>query len=191
MTSRMTRTLWRSRVATTALVVTTALAAGQTVSLAAPRAASRAAPVTYYVSSGAGNDQSDGTTSTTAWKSLSKVNQTVLDPGAGDGASPTLYGGSNHWSATGGNTAKVAFSGTKITYFSSADDNEGIVAVSVDGGAETLVDLYSVNRAGNVPVWSSPTLSAGSHVLTVRVTGTANAAASAAFVVVDRFDVIA
>ena len=101
-----------------------------------------------------------------------------------DGAG--LFNGTNSYSNTTGNTTSVAFSGTSVSYFAVKAPNHGIVGVSVDGGSETLVDLYASERAGNQLVWTSPTLSAGNHTLTIRVTGTQNASSSGTYGVIDR-----
>ena len=67
--------------------------------------------------------------------------------------------------------------------------NHGIAAVSVDGGAETLVDEYSATRVGDVSVWTSPRLTSGTHTIRVRVTGTKQSAATNDWVTIDRFEI--
>lgn len=116
-----------------------------------------------------------------AWGSCSPCN--------GDPASPALYNQSNHWSNGTNNTAVLAFTGTQVRLFAVTDTNGGIAAVSVDGGAETPVDLYGSSRVGNSPVWASPTLSPGSHTVAVRVTGTKNPSATNSYVCLDRVDI--
>jgi len=110
-------------------------------------------------------------------------------PCGGDPAAPPLWSGSNSWSKTSGNSASIAFTGTQASLYAVKDTNEGIANVSIDGGTQTSVDLYSPLRKGNTIVWTSPTLSAGSHVLTVSVTGTKNSSASDTFVALDRFTI--
>ena len=97
-----------------------------------------------------------------------------------------LFNGTNSYSSTTGDTATIAFSGTSIQYFAVKAPNHGIVGVSIDGGAETQVDLYAAIRAGDQLVWTSPTLSAGNHTLTIRVTGAKNASSTGAYGVIDR-----
>ncbi len=66
--------------------------------------------------------------------------------------------------------------------------HHGIAAVSVDGGAETMVDLYRATRAEQQAGYVSPVLAAGSHTVRVRVTGTRSAAATGTVVNADRID---
>jgi hypothetical protein len=70
------------------------------------------------------------------------------------------------------------------------DTLHGIGAVSIDGGAETNIDFYSINRAGDVLLWTSPVLTAGYHVFKLRVTGTNNPSSTNYYVVPDRVDIV-
>ncbi|MCX4744719.1 RICIN domain-containing protein [Kitasatospora sp. NBC_01287] len=67
--------------------------------------------------------------------------------------------------------------------------DHGIAAVSIDGGAETLVDEYSATRTGDVPVWTSPRLTSGTHTSRVCVTGAQQPSATHDRVTIDRFEV--
>jgi beta-glucanase (GH16 family) len=100
------------------------------------------------------------------------------------------FSGDNHYSNTAGDTATFQFSGTVGKLYTSKAPNNGIAAVSIDGGAETNVDLYNASPMANVLMYRSPTLNAGTHTLRVRVTAQKNASSSAAFVSVDRVAVI-
>ena len=99
------------------------------------------------------------------------------------------YDGTNSYDATAGDYAAMTFNGTQIAYYAVTDSKHGIAAVSIDGGPETLVDLYSPNRTGDVPVWRSPVLAAGTHTLKIRVTGTKNAASSYHWITIDRAEI--
>ena len=99
------------------------------------------------------------------------------------------FQGTNSYSKAAGDTARFPFTGTRISYHAIKGPNHGKVAVSVDGGPETEVDLYSAGRTPDVLVYQSPVVTEGSHQLTVRVTGTKNAAASDVYGTVDRVDV--
>ena len=96
----------------------------------------------------------------------------------------------NHWSSVANAYYQVPFNGTQVKWYGGKASSHGIAAVSVDGGAETLVDTYSAARTDGVPLWSSPVLSAGNHTLKVRATGQKNASSSNTFVTADRVDVI-
>jgi hypothetical protein len=52
---------------------------------------------TYYVSNSTGNDTQNGTTSSSAWKTLSKVNSFAFQPG--DTVTPNIFG-IRDWSAS-------------------------------------------------------------------------------------------
>ncbi|MDR7295759.1 lysophospholipase L1-like esterase [Pelomonas aquatica] len=100
------------------------------------------------------------------------------------------YLNDNHWSSVPNAYYQVPFTGTQVKLYGGQAPAHGIAAVSIDGGAETLVDAYSATRKDDVLLWSSPVLSAGSHTLKVRTTGAKNASATGTYVVGDRVDVI-
>ena len=110
-------------------------------------------------------------------------------PCFGSQGTPATFGSSNHWIGATGATATLSFTGTQASYSVVKDTNEGRVGVSVDGGTEVVIDLYSVSRIGNLSVYTTPLLPAGAHTLTVRVLGTKSPAATDTLGVVDRFDV--
>jgi uncharacterized protein YjdB len=88
------------------------------------------------------------------------------------------------FSNTTSNTVTLQFSGNKVELYTSKASHHGIAAVSIDGGPETFVDLYSANRQNYVSVYNS-VLVDGTHTIKIRVTGTKNSAATATYVVVD------
>jgi O-glycosyl hydrolase len=100
-----------------------------------------------------------------------------------------LYGKSNSWDATTGDTVTVAFTGTRIAFYGVVDPQHGIGAVSVDGGTEATVDFYAANRTGDRLLWTSPVLANGNHTFRLRVTGTRNPHSSATYVVPDRVNI--
>lgn len=100
------------------------------------------------------------------------------------------YAGTNSYSDTTGDTATLNFVGTGVTLHAVTAPSHGIVGVSVDGGNEALVDLYSTARTGDVSVWTSPRLASGKHTIKVRVTGTQRAAATHDWATVDRFEIV-
>jgi beta-glucanase (GH16 family) len=95
----------------------------------------------------------------------------------------------NHWSSVATQFFQVEFSGTQVDLYGATAPNHGIAAISIDGGPETLVDYYAPTRTDKALIWSSPILSAGTHILKVRPTGTKNAASTGASVTADRLDV--
>ena len=104
------------------------------------------------------------------------------------GADTRAYLGNEHYTKAAGTSYQVRFSGTQVKIYTTKGPNCGIQAVSIDGGPETMVDLYSASRANQVLVYTSPVLADATHTLKVRVTGTKNGSASDSFVVADRVD---
>jgi len=101
----------------------------------------------------------------------------------------SLYGGSNSWDSAANESATLAFSGTAVALYGVKDTNNGIAAVSLDGGAETMVDLYATARTYTVLIWSAGGLAAGRHSLKLRVTGSKNASSTGYYVGSDRADI--
>ncbi|WP_276373408.1 Ig-like domain-containing protein [Chryseolinea sp. H1M3-3] len=83
------------------------------------------------------------------------------------------------------NYATVTFTGTKVEMYTAKASHHGIVAVSVDNGPETNVDLYSATRQNFVLVYGSAVLPQGTHTIKMRVTGNKNAAANGAYTILD------
>lgn len=100
------------------------------------------------------------------------------------------YNSDNHWSSTTNDFYTFQFSGEQARIFASMAPNNGILAVSVDNGAETYVDAYGSMRVDNVSLFATPTLGNGLHTLKVRVTGLKNHASSGYNVPADRIDVV-
>jgi hypothetical protein len=104
----------------------------------------------------------------------------------GEGAPADPYDGTNSWANSSGDKVTFTFVGTQITFYGITDPGHGIGAVSIDGGTSTNVDFYSASRTGNVPLWTSPVLPAGTHTLTLAWTGQKNPSSSGTFITVDR-----
>ncbi|MEV6847313.1 hypothetical protein [Actinoplanes sp. NPDC051411] len=98
---------------------------------------------------------------------------------------PDMFGGTANWSTTPGSTAVLHFTGTSVALHAVKDADQGILAVHVDNAAETAVDDYSATRNASGTVWSSGTLPAGDHTLTVRVTGNRNPSSAGTVVALD------
>ena len=89
-----------------------------------------------------------------------------------------------------GATLTLPFRGTGINLIGYRGPDAGILDVQVDGGAVTEVDTYATTSIYQPVVFAASGLADTNHTLTVTSTGRKNAAASAARVVVDAFDVI-
>ena len=108
------------------------------------------------------------------------------------------YDGYLQYSSVTNATATFSFTGTEVRYIAATWFNRGIAAVSVDGGPETMVDLYSPDPPPTdtnevlcqQTVYTKTGLANGPHTITVRVTGTRNpSAGSPGLITVDAFDV--
>lgn len=67
--------------------------------------------------------------------------------------------------------AQLSFFGTGIELIGTKSPNSGIAAISVDGGAETYVNLYSSSTKNNTYLYSPSNLPLGNHIIKVRTTG--------------------
>ena len=98
------------------------------------------------------------------------------------------FWGNDHWSSEVGATVTYSVHGSQVALFSVRDTGNGIAGVSVDGGAEVLVDMYAPVRQGEQLQWLSPKLFSGNHTVRVRVTGTRNSASTGITISADRLE---
>lgn len=71
-------------------------------------------------------------------------------------------------------TLVTKFTGKQIQWIGEKDSHLGIAAISIDNGAETLVDQYSATNQKQVALYTSPVLTSGLHTIKLRVTRTRN-----------------
>jgi PKD repeat protein len=90
-----------------------------------------------------------------------------------------------------GARATVRFSGTGIRWIGYRDDWAGIANVYLDGAFRARVDLYANDYLKQVVVYSIQGLPAGTHTLTVEVTGDKGGVSRGHAVWIDAVDVIA
>ncbi|MDP8905480.1 MAG: fibronectin type III domain-containing protein [Chloroflexota bacterium] len=90
-------------------------------------------------------------------------------------------------SGVGGSGASHTFNGTGVALVSTRGANRGIAEVWLDGVKVATVDLYASSLLPARVVWASERLSAATHTIQVRVTGTKNNASSSFRVDVDAF----
>ncbi|WP_405578692.1 beta-xylosidase [Streptomyces sp. NBC_01190] len=138
--------------------------------------------------------------------STGPVNQTVTVDGNATSAADTdhfqyganwgvttgvadMYQQTANWSFVGGAQASFRFTGTKVVLYAVRDVDQGIMTLSVDGGASVDVDDYASARNASGAVWTSPQLAAGSHTLTITNSGRRNGASSGNNIAIDRADV--
>jgi hypothetical protein len=75
-----------------------------------------------------------------------------------------------HRSATAGNRARFAFTGTQVTWIATKGPLGGTAGVYLDGVSQGRVHLYRRHVRDRVYVYTSPTLSSGTHTLRIQVT---------------------
>jgi Ricin-type beta-trefoil lectin domain-like len=100
------------------------------------------------------------------------------------------YASDNHWSSTTNDYFTCQFSGQQARVYASMAPSGGILAFSVDNGAETYFDTYAAMRVDDVFLFATPTLGYGTHTLKVRVTGLKNPVSTGYNVPADRIDVV-
>jgi hypothetical protein len=103
---------------------------------------------------------------------------------------PNAYNGTVSFTDTANDYATITFTGTQIRLYVAERNNRGIGAVSIDGGTETAIDEYAAQDAGDVLVYTSPVLAAGTHTFKLRNTGAHNASSSGTRVDIDRVDIL-
>jgi methyl-accepting chemotaxis protein len=98
-------------------------------------------------------------------------------------------GGTNSYCGIPDDVVTLRCRGRQVRFFGIMDANHGIGAISVDGGPETLVDEYHVQRECRL-LWQSPLLSEGEHTVSLRATGAMNPQSRYIWTAVDRFEVV-
>ncbi len=95
-------------------------------------------------------------------------------------------------SQTPGDRLTIPFTGTRLQWRTSKENGLGIAAVSLDGGEETEIDLYTYCHVPQYQrlVFDSGPLPAGPHTFTVRVTGKKNEKSTGVGIYHDRVEVI-
>ena len=83
--------------------------------------------------------------------------------------------------------AQIAFRGTSVTWVARQTGYLGIAKVYLDGTLVGTVDLYSPDKQFKQAVYTSPTLSDGTHTLRVERSGSKNEASSGRSIDIDAF----
>lgn len=116
---------------------------------------------------------------------LHQFNYSGTGWGHGISSSDPYFKQTVSFSNVANNFVSVTFTGNKVEFYSAKASHHGIVAVSIDNGPETTVDLYSASRQNFAMVFSSGTLSQATHTIKIRATGSKNSAATGAYAIVD------
>ncbi|MDQ1709668.1 MAG: hypothetical protein QOG49_1053, partial [Frankiaceae bacterium] len=91
-------------------------------------------------------------------------------------AANELSGDADAYSSMPGDEAVLRFSGRELRLYCNVDAHHGKMGVSLDGGAESVVDQYSADRRRTVLLWQRSDLAPGPHVLHLRVLPEKNSA---------------
>jgi hypothetical protein len=105
------------------------------------------------------------------------------------GSSPNYGAGSATRSVTAGARAVFTFTGTGARWIGYRGPVAGMAKVYVDGVLAADVDAYAPVKEVQAELFATWGLAAGSHTMTIEVTGLRNAAATNSIIVVDAFDV--
>jgi beta-galactosidase GanA len=111
------------------------------------------------------------------WTHAANQNYTVGD-----------FDGTESFSNTAGDSVSLTFTGTAVRWVTSKDANHGIADVYLDGALVGSIDTYGSSKQYQTVLYDVYGLSAGSHTLTVTVSGRQNPAASGSFISIDAFD---
>ena len=96
-------------------------------------------------------------------------------------------GGSVQMTSVSTSTAKLTWTGTALKVVMTKGPNMGIVRISV-GRTNANIDLYAPTLQAQQVVYTRQNLSNGSYTVTVRPTGTKNAASTGTAAQLDAFD---
>jgi beta-galactosidase GanA len=112
------------------------------------------------------------------WRHVANQNYTAAD-----------FDGTESFSNTAGDSVSLTFTGPAVRWVTSKDANHGVADVYLDGALVGSIDTYGSSKQYQTVVYDIYGLSAGSHTLTVEVSGRQNRAASGSFISIDAFDV--
>jgi Big-like domain-containing protein len=87
-----------------------------------------------------------------------------------------------------GAQATFTFSGTSVSWIGTRKSTTGIARVYLDGAFVTEIDTYAATDGLQNTIFRVSDLAAGTHTLTIEVTGRKNPASDSAYIVVDAFD---
>lgn len=113
----------------------------------------------------------------------------ILIPAYSEFVSYTRPG--EHWrdgfSSTAGAVATMQFYGSQVQIISDVGEY-GIMEVSIDGGAWTKVDLFAVDEASSIPVFTQYGLARHLHTIRVRCTGELNPSSGSDVINIQSFE---
>ena len=120
------------------------------------------------------------------------TNYTIEYPNAGfklwNSTTDGYYQNTVHYAFGTGSEAKFTFTGDKVRVYGMKRNNLGKADILIDGSVVGTIDQYSSTQQGNFLAFESAALSAATHTLIVRVTGTKSTSSSGTQIVIDAFE---
>ncbi|GGI45857.1 hypothetical protein GCM10008018_14220 [Paenibacillus marchantiophytorum] len=98
--------------------------------------------------------------------------------------------GAESTSAATNDAYEMKFTGKQIILIGTKAPGAGIAGITIDGGAEKMIDMYASTSQSGANLFVSPILSSGAHTIKVRVTGTKNSQATGTAISVDRAEIV-
>ncbi|HET6497915.1 MAG TPA: hypothetical protein VFH17_02530, partial [Coriobacteriia bacterium] len=105
------------------------------------------------------------------------------------GVNGAYINGAYHYSRHATASITVRFTGTRIAWIGPRTNAYGRAQVLVNDRPIATVSQFNRTTGWRESVWESPVLTRGTHTLTIRPTGTKDAASRGTIIVVDAFDV--
>ena len=130
----------------------------------------------------------------TNWTRVEETSSAIQYTGTWSGNASTLAhhsGGSAKLALDAGARATFTFNGTAARWIAYRDEWSGIAKVYVDGAFQAQLDTYASPNQAQAVMYTTPTLTSGTHTLTVEVLDQMSASAQAAWIWVDAFDYMA
>jgi hypothetical protein len=139
----------------------------------------------------AGNSESGKSATFTVLNRFDQGNTLISYLGTwGFNSDAGAIGGTYAFSPFPGSSAETTFTGTRFDLMTAVGPASGIARITVDGGTPVLVDLYAPAFAWHQRVWSTGTLTSGTHTVKIECTGSKNASSADVGIIVDAVDVI-
>jgi hypothetical protein len=102
---------------------------------------------------------------------------------------PDMYTGTANWSYIPGSIARIHFTGTRLILHAVHDTDQGRMLVQLDSAAAVTLDNYAATRNASGVVWTSPTVAAGQHTVTITVAQDRNPASTGNNIALDYIEV--
>jgi hypothetical protein len=135
-------------------------------------------------------DAFDVPSTASGWTRIEQTAASVAFQGAWTTHNQSTHsGGSARWAVAQLGTSTLTFSGRRARWIGHRDASSGIALVYLDGRHVANIDGYSVSPQPQSLLYTTPLLPAGTHTLSIIVTGKRRPAATRGHIWVDAFEV--